>query len=155
MFSCKICGIGCSDQSSLDAHLNGQKHAKICERLGRENIDLVQLLESQSQSPLEEHFKGKPDDSKKVKAPEGDRSLFCDICQVRCPCLDNMKEHLASKRHQSQVNGMERALGMFRCDICGIKSSDQKDLDNHLSGLKHRKIMLKMARASTDFYAKD
>lgn len=99
---------------------NGQKHAKVCERLGRENIDLVQLLESQSQSPLEERFKGKPDDAKKVtdqlesfliaiefylnlmqaKAPEGDRSLFCDICQVRCSCFDNMKEHLASKRHQ-------------------------------------------------------
>jgi len=68
-----------------------------------------------------------------------------------------MKDHIASKKHQrkSKVNGVEQDLGMFSCEICGIGCSDQNALDTHLLGQKHAKIALRLARANTDFYAKD
>merc|ERR1712130_34609 len=108
------------------------------------------MVASQSQGPLEAQLNEKPH-AKKLEAEE---SLFCDICQIRCASFDNMKEHLASKKHQSRVKRVGQDRGFFKCEICGIGCSDKNALDTHLKGQKHTKIMLKLARANTDFYAK-
>jgi len=113
-------------------------------------------LDCQNQGALDMHYKGKPH-AKKVKANEEGVGLHCDICQISCPGPDNMKMHLVSKKHQkkSRGNGVARDLGLFRCEICGVGCSDQCALDAHMSGQKHARVALKLARANTDFYAKE
>jgi len=114
-------------------------------------------LDCQNQGALDAHYKGKPH-AKKVKAKENEGpGLFCDICQISCLGADQMRMHLVSKKHQkkSRGNGVARDLGLFSCEICGVGCSDQCALDAHMSGQKHARVALKLARANTDFYAKD
>jgi len=115
-------------------------------------------IDCENQGSLDAHYRGKPH-AKKVKAKENEDvpGLYCDICQISCASPDNMKMHLVSKKHQknSRGNGVARDLGLFSCEICGVGCSDQCALDAHMSGQKHARVALKLARANTDFYAKN
>jgi len=118
---------------------------------------IVCNIDCENQGSLDAHLRGKPH-AKKVKAKEnGEPGLYCDICQISCMGHDNMRMHLVSKKHQkkSRVNGVAQDLGSFSCELCGVGCSDQCALDAHMSGQKHARVALKLARASTDFYAKN
>ena len=80
---------------------------------------------------------------------EGAGTLFCDMCKVKCSGSDNMKDHMASKKHKvfvghfflhsytslqlkAQKSKEGKRLGKFGCELCGIECADESALDAHV-----------------------
>ena len=104
-FYCNICNIDCQNQGALDMHLKGKPHTKKVINLISLHLYIIVILLLSLQ----------------VKAQENQGSLFCDICQIHCTSPELMKDHIASKKHQ--VNVEAKILGIqIHSDNCRGKA---------------------------------
>ena len=84
-FFCSTCNTDCQNQGALDMHLKGKPHAK---KVNKSKITLML------------HFF-------KARLQEGATdTLFCDLCKIKCSGSENMKDHLASKKHRVNFWGV-------------------------------------------------
>jgi len=158
-FTCEICNIEASDQSSLQLHLKGKRH-KSKESTNCKFICELCDIQTNDKSGLKAHFNGQKhkkrhkEVSKKVSLilhltqgkggylDEKDLSpenFECKICDIETNGQIALEEHCQGKRHKKKIMEISNSKPKFVCNICDIEASDKSSLESHFKGKIHMK----------------
>ena len=66
---------------------------------------------------------------------------------VQCTTEDQLRIHVAGKKHQAKINknvtGGAPGSDKFKCVVCNITTTDQNGLEMHLNGKNHQTMLRK------------
>ncbi|KAL8554890.1 hypothetical protein ACS0TY_002896 [Phlomoides rotata] len=152
-WTCEICKVTTTSETTLNAHLQGSKHRSNCESLKRSMFHAEDTRSSSSSDS--------PPEIPPIKNSR--QEWTCDICKVTTTSETTLNAHLQGSKHRSnceslkgskflaedtrpssssdrplEIPPIKKSQQEWNCDICKVTTTSKTDLNAHLQGSKHR-----------------
>ncbi|KAL8554891.1 hypothetical protein ACS0TY_002896 [Phlomoides rotata] len=148
-WTCEICKVTTTSETTLNAHLQGSKHRSNCESLKRSMFHAEETRSSSSSD--------RPPEIPPIKNSR--QEWTCDICKVTTTSETTLNAHLQGSNCESlkgskflaedtrpssssdrplEIPPIKKSQQEWNCDICKVTTTSKTDLNAHLQGSKHR-----------------
>ncbi|KAM7479049.1 hypothetical protein LguiA_027262 [Lonicera macranthoides] len=159
-WTCAVCQVTTTSQTTLNSHFRGKKHLAKCQELKAKMqtpkndysplSSTTNKLGQANQNPNKgisgdgvNRTKSKRQETKvqlnngniKSKKDNAEKKHWCTVCNVRCSGQIDLVSHLKGKKHLSKVG--DNAEKQHWCTVCNVRCSGPIDLVSHLKGKKH------------------
>ncbi|KAL8541758.1 hypothetical protein ACS0TY_002858 [Phlomoides rotata] len=152
-WTCDICKVTTTSETTLNAHLQGSKHRSNCESLIGSKFHAEDTRSSSSSDS--------PPEIPPIKNSR--QEWTCDICKVTTTSEATLNAHLQGSEHRSnceslkgnkfhaedtrpssssdmplEIPPIKKFQQEWNCDICKVTTTSETTLNAHLQGSKHR-----------------
>ncbi|KAL8554888.1 hypothetical protein ACS0TY_002896 [Phlomoides rotata] len=167
-WTCEICKVTTTSETTLNAHLQGSKHRSNCESLKRSMFHAEETRSSSSSD--------RPPEIPPIKNSR--QEWTCDICKVTTTSETTLNAHLQGSKHRSNCESLkgskfhaEETRSSSSSDrppeipstnnppqewtreICKVTTTSETTLNAHLQGSEHRSNCESLKRSK--FHAED
>ncbi|KAL8541757.1 hypothetical protein ACS0TY_002857 [Phlomoides rotata] len=166
-WTCEICKVTTTSETTLNAHLQGSKHRSNCESLKRSKFHAEETRSSSSSD--------RPPEIPPIKNSR--QEWACDICKVTTTSKTNLNAHLQGSKHRSNCESLKESkfhagdtrpstsrsdqgswlkqakpkqdgetnqIFELYCNVCSLKLNTCGSLTSHIKGKRHLSSMTTM-----------
>ncbi|KAL8554892.1 hypothetical protein ACS0TY_002896 [Phlomoides rotata] len=152
-WTCEICKVTTTSETTLNAHLQGYKH--------RSNFESLKSSKFHAEDTISSSSSDSPPEIPPIKNSR--QEWTCDICKVTTTSEATLNAHLQGFKHRSNCESLKRSKfhaeetrsssssdrppeippikksrKEWACDICKVTTTSKTNLNAHLRGSKHR-----------------